>query len=133
MKALKVLIYVLLAYVAVVVLFESLLGYFQPADAKTMVITTIDAGGASNDRVLAQARHADQLYAAANHWPRAWYKAALANPQVEVAIDGETASYTAVPVSGAEHDAVNSARPLGIGFRILTGFPPRYFVRLDPR
>ena len=121
-----------LAYVGVVVAFESLLGYFQPADANTMVIATTGDDGTPNERVLAQARHDDKLYAAANHWPRAWYREALANPSVQVTIDGVTGNYTAVPVEGAEHDAVNTSRPLGTGFRILTGFPPRYFVRLDP-
>jgi hypothetical protein len=133
MKAIKILVFIVLAYVGVVVAFESLLGYFQPASASTMVIATTGGDGARSDRVLAQAPHDDKLYAAANHWPRAWYREALANPQVQVTIDGITADYTAVPVEGAEHDAVNASRPLGTGFRILTGFPPRYFVRLDPR
>lgn len=132
MKAVKILFFLALAYVGVVVAFESLLGYFQPANASTMVIATTGSDGKASERVLAQARHADQLYAAANHWPRAWYREALANPSVQVTIDGVTSNYTAVPVEGAEHDAVNASRPLGTGFRILTGFPPRYFVRLDP-
>ena len=47
--------------------------------------------------------------------------------------DGEQSDYRAVPVTGAEHDRVDSDNGLGVFFRILTGFPPRYFVRLDPR
>ena len=31
-----------------------------------------------------------------------------------------------------KHDRVNAESPLGM-IRILMGFPPRYFVRLDPR
>ena len=31
-----------------------------------------------------------------------------------------------------EHDRVNSENSTGMVFRMLTGFPPRYFVRLDP-
>ncbi|MGI9327313.1 MAG: nitroreductase/quinone reductase family protein [Pseudomonadales bacterium] len=133
MKALKVLLALGLIYVGVVVLFESLLGYFQPDGDYTMVITTTDADGNRNDRVLAKVESDGSLYAAANHWPRAWYRQALANPAVSVNIDGESADYAAVPVEGAEHDRVNNARPLGIGFQILTGFPPRYFLRLEPR
>jgi hypothetical protein len=32
-----------------------------------------------------------------------------------------------------EHDRVEREHKHGLGFRILTGFPPRYFLRLDPR
>ena len=69
---------------------------------------------------------------AANHWPRAWFRQALENPEVQVTLDERTADYRAVLVSDTEHDRVDSDNPLGLGFRILTGFPPRYFVRLDP-
>ena len=62
----------------------------------------------------------------------AWYRHALENPSVQVTFAEETADYIAVPVEGAEHDRVDADNPLGLGFRILTGFPPRYFVRLDP-
>ncbi|MDZ7686978.1 MAG: hypothetical protein U5O39_20150 [Gammaproteobacteria bacterium] len=48
-------------------------------------------------------------------------------------MDGETKPFTAVPVEGAEHEQVDSDNPLGPVFRILTGFPPRYFLRLEPR
>lgn len=133
MKALKILLILAVIYVGIVALFESLLGYFQPANESTMVITTTDSAGNQNDRVLAQVESGGQLYAAANHWPRAWYRQALANPAVQVTINGATADYEAVPVEGAEHDRVNADRSLGLGFRILTGFPPRYFLRLEPR
>jgi hypothetical protein len=52
---------------------------------------------------------------------------------VQVTLDGETGDYRAVPVTGAEHDRVDGDNRLGAVFRILTGFPPRYFLRLDPR
>jgi hypothetical protein len=70
---------------------------------------------------------------AANHWPRAWYRRALANPDVQITIDGEKRDLRAVPVTGAEHDRIATEHAVGLVFRILTGFPPRYFVRLDPR
>ena len=73
------------------------------------------------------------VYVAANHWPRAWYRRALQNPEVQATIDDQKRDYRAVAVSGAEHDRVESEHKHGLGFRILTGFPPRYFVRLDPR
>ncbi|MCH7816241.1 MAG: hypothetical protein IIC60_06700, partial [Proteobacteria bacterium] len=88
-----------------------------------------------NDRVLARLESNGQLYVAANHWPRAWYRQASANPHVQIALDldGEPAPYLAVAVSDEEHDRVDSDNNLGIVFRVLTGFPPRYFFRLEPR
>jgi hypothetical protein len=74
-----------------------------------------------------------RLYVAANHWPRAWYRRALENPDVQVTLDGEKRDYRAVRVTGVEHDRVEGENGVGLVFRILTGFPPRYFVRLDPR
>jgi hypothetical protein len=129
---LKIIAIVLGIYVGIVVAFESLLGYFQPADQSTLVITTIDANGEGHDRVVAQLRSNGQLYVAANHWPRAWFRQVSMNPQVQIEMDGVKEDYSAVVVSAAEHDRVDSDNSLGFVFRLLTGFPPRYFVRLDP-
>ncbi len=133
MKAAKVVGIVFLAYVGIVVAFESLLGYFQPAGETTLVITTTAEDGTPNDRVLSRLGSNGQLYVAVNHWPRAWYNRALENPNVQVTLDGEKRDYLAVPVTEEEHDRVNRENSRGIVFRILTGSPPRYFVRLDPR
>jgi hypothetical protein len=133
MKALKIVVIVVLAYVGVVVAFESLLGYFQPTAGSTLVITTFDSDGSPHERVVSRLESGGRLYVAANHWPRAWYRRALANPQVQVTLGGETVDYTAVPVTSAEHDRVEADNHLGFVFRVLTGFPPRYFLRLDPR
>jgi hypothetical protein len=133
MKALKIVAIVVLSYLGIIVAFESLIGYFQPAAGSTLVITTFDKDGTSHDRVVSRLESDGQLYIAANHWPRAWYNRALENPDVQVTLDGEKRDYRAVPVTGAEHDRVDDENSLGVTFRILTGFPPRYFVRLDPR
>ena len=131
-KPLKIAIILLVLYALLVVLFESSLGYFQPENASTLQIATINADGTVNQRILARIDSAGQLYVAANHWPRAWYREALANPSVEVNLENGQGSYISVPVEGAEHDSVNADNSLGFMFRILTGFPPRYFLRLDP-
>ena len=131
-KPLKIAIILLVSYALLVVLFESLLGYFQPESASTLQIATIDADGTVNQRILARIDSAEQLYVAANHWPRAWYREALANPAVEVSLESGQGSYIAMPVEDAEHDSVSADNSLGLMFRILTGFPPRYFLRLDP-
>jgi len=133
MKALKIVAIVAVIYVGIVVGFESLIGYFQPMAGSTLVITTSDADGAPHDRVVSRLESGGQLYVAANHWPRAWYERALANPEVQVSLEGETGDYRAVPVTGEEHDRVDGDNRLPAAFRILTGFPPRYFLRLEPR
>ena len=133
MKALKIVGSAVVVYVGIVVAFESLIGYFQPAAGAILVITTFDGDGTAHDRVVSRLESDGQLYVAANHWPRAWYNRALENPEVRVAGDSEQGDYRAVPVTGAEHGRVDSDNSLGLFFRILTGFPPRYFVRLDPR
>ncbi|MBW2395851.1 MAG: nitroreductase family deazaflavin-dependent oxidoreductase, partial [Deltaproteobacteria bacterium] len=120
-------------YVGIVVAFESLIGVFQPANEKTLVISTSDGDGNANDRVLARLESGGQLYVAANHWPRSWYRQALANPEVQVTLDGPKQPYRAVQASDEEHDRLGKEHDNGIMFRILTGFPPRKFVRLDPQ
>jgi hypothetical protein len=132
MKALKIIATVVLVYLGIVVAFESLIGYFQPSSGATLVITTFDADGTPHDRVVSRLESDGRLYVAANHWPRAWYSRALENPAVKVTLDGEKGDYRAVPVTGVEQDRVDSENSLGVVFRILTGFPPRYFVRLEP-
>ncbi|MGE0621017.1 MAG: nitroreductase/quinone reductase family protein [Pseudomonadales bacterium] len=134
MKILKILITLAVVYVGIVVLFESLIGYFQPADTSTLVITTTDAEGRQNDRVLSAIDSEGKLYVAANHWPRAWYRAVRANPEVSITRNGTTGDYVAVEVTAAEHDKLdNEVQPLPFLVRFLTGFPPRYFVRLEPQ
>jgi hypothetical protein len=133
MKIARRIVIGLLVYVGIVIAFESMIGVFQPAGESTLVITTIDEDGNSNDRVLARIENNGQLFVAANHWPRAWYNQALMNPNVQVTLDEAKGSYRAVPASDEEHARVNGEKPLGLAFRIVTGFPPRYFLRLDPR
>ena len=62
MKVVKIIAIVALVYVGIVVLFESLLGYYQPAGATTLTITTTDDEGNANDRVLAALESNGQLY-----------------------------------------------------------------------
>jgi len=129
----KIAVIVILVYVAIVAAFESLLGFMQPAAGSTLVITTFDADGTPHDRVVSRLESDGKLYVSANHWPRAWYRRALRNPDVQATVDGTKRNYRAVPITGAEHERVEREHPHSLGFRILTGFPPRYFVRLDPR
>jgi hypothetical protein len=133
MKLARIVAVAFLLYAGLVVAFESYLGSSQPAGEGTLVITTVDADGTAHDRVVANYETDGQLYVSANHWPRAWYRRVLANPDVRITIDGVTGNYRAILVTGAEHERVEAAHPHSVTFRILTGFPPRRVVRLDPR
>jgi hypothetical protein len=132
MKVVKILVIVFVVYAALVALFETWLGFNQPKGERTIVITTQDADGTTKDRVVARLDSGGKLYVAANHWPRHWYADVLAHPAVRVTADGKTQAYVAVPVTGEEFDQVTMEHPLGPLIRILTGFPPRRLVRLDP-
>ena len=131
MRAVKIGGIVLVGYVLIVVAFESGIGYFQPEAGDTLVLTTVNEAGAAIDRVLQPLQSEGQLYVAVNHWPRAWYRRALANPGVQVTRAGATRDYRAVRVTGGEHERLASEYPRPLGFLFLTGFPPRHFVRLD--
>ena len=120
-------------YVGVVVIFESMIGYLQPENEQTLALVVSDDDGKPHRRVLSTIRHNEKLYVAANHWPRAWFNALKINPAVTVTVDDNTFSAQAVVVADAsELTDLETARPLGLVFRILTGFPPRHFVRLEP-
>ena len=129
----KILGIVVLLYVGLVVAFESLIGFIQPAGGSTLVITTFDADGTAHDRVLARLDTDGKVYVSANHWPRAWYRRALANPDVQATINGQKVDYRAVPIEGADAQRIDAEHPHPAWFRFVTGYPPRKFVRLDPR
>ena len=107
-------------------------GNLRDGQAVSFVVVEHDKG-VQADRVLSRITVGDRLYVAANHWPRAWYRQTLDNPDVTITIDGKRSDFKAVAVSDEEHANVNGSSPLPLSFRFLTGFPPRYFIRLDPR
>jgi hypothetical protein len=131
MKILRItLVSLVLVYISSVVLFESWLGYSQPTNTNTLVITTLD-NNKPKDRVLSAVNNDGKLYVSANHWPRDWYRKAKSNPNVEVLYKGAKNLYLAIPVEGEEHDKLMKEHAHPLTFRLLTGFPPRYFLRLD--
>jgi len=126
----KILIGIAVLYVLVVVGFESMLGYTQPENQGTLVITTFD-DGEPHDRVVSRIHIDDELYVAVNHWPRRWYWQLLDEPVVRIRYGDTDDLFRAVPVEGDQAiQRVDDARPLSLQFRILTGFPPRHFVQL---
>ena len=135
MKIVKGFFAAVLTYVAIVVAFESMIGVIQPQAGSTLVLTTFGEDGSAHDRVVSRLESGGQLYVAANHWPRAWYERLHRKSDVRAEIDGATNDYQAVIVEagGEEHERIASDNPVPGWFRFVTGFPPRYFVRLEPR
>lgn len=119
-------------YIGSVVWFEVRLGYNQPQNSSTIVIATFDEDGTRSERVVRLTVLDDKYYIAANHWPRAWYRQALNNPEFEVKREGSFVPYIAVPLEGNELDFVEEGYQVSFEFRFRTGFPPRRFLRLDP-
>ena len=124
----------MLLYVGSVVWFEAQLGINQPQGATSIVIATFNENNQRHERVVRLETIDDKYYVAANHWPRAWYHQALANPQIEVKMPGQDSfvSFEAVNVVGEEDSFVREIYRIGFSFRFRTGFPPRYFLRLEP-
>lgn len=130
-KPVRAIAVVAAAYISLVVLFESSLGFFQPELGGTITITTVDKQGQSHDSVVSRFESGGELFIAANHWPRAWFRRVLQNPKLIALIDGESASYQAVLLKGEKHDQLALEYDPGLAFRFLTGFPPRYFIQLE--
>ena len=141
MKAIKLLAIVLGVYVGLVVAVESLVGIMggrhvtrgvQPGETWLLISTTA-ADGVRKDAVVAGVESDGKLYVAANHWPRGWYNRAVENADVEITREGKKIASRAVPVSGEERVRIAEDYSLPWIVRLLTGFPPRSFLRLDPR
>ena len=138
MKVGKLAAIVLLSYAGIVVAFESMIVVTGPLlitdiGVPVLVLTTTAGDATSNDRVLGRMESNGQLFVSANHWPRAWYHRALENPEVQVTLDGDKADYLALPASDEELARINAEHSFPLIVRFLTGFPPRYFLRLEPR
>jgi hypothetical protein len=91
-----------LLYLGIVVAFESMIGFIQPAGGSTLVLRTFDPDGTPHDRVVAS-RDRRQTTCPRTTGP-APGTVALRNPDVQATIDGTKGNYRAVPVTGAEHE-----------------------------
>jgi hypothetical protein len=141
MKQLKIVAIVLVAYVGLVAAFETLVGVMGSrhanrgvaTDENWVLISTTAADGSRDDAVVAGLDFEGHLYVAANHWMHGWYDHAVEHLDVEVVVAGRRAPYLAVQVTGDERARVAAASRFPWVMRLLTGFPPRSFLRLDPR
>ena len=130
MRKVKIIAIFFLCYVTVVAIFESLLAYFQPTNSQTLKIITY-AEGEPKTRVVNKLYSDEALYVAANHWPRRWYYEAIKNPKVGIKLNDEIIFFRAIPTNLLEDEKVSIENPLPLSFRLLTGFPPRKFLRLE--
>ena len=135
-KGIHVSIVILLTiYIGSVVNYEVNLGKNQPMRGNSIIIATYDDQNERHERVLSLREMDSVMYVSANHWPRAWYKQALVNPNVEVQLanSGEFTNFTAVPLEGSEDKKVRERFRPGFRSQLRMGFAPREYLRLDPR
>ena len=140
MKLVKILALVFGVYLVIVLAFQIfvvVMGKNQAdrgvrPDESWVTITTSDADG-SYDTVLGGVELDGQLYVAANHWFRGWYRRAVANPDIVVTLAGLEQDYRAIQVTGADRTRIAEYYTFPFFFRLLTGFPPRSFLLLSPR
>tara|TARA_Y100000766_G_C18440954_1_gene381296 strand:- start:84 stop:512 length:429 start_codon:yes stop_codon:yes gene_type:complete len=122
-------------YVGWVINYEVNLGRNQPVRGNSIIIATYDDQDARHERVVSLRQLSNELYVSANHWPRAWYKQALRNPNVEVKLASadDFMKYTAVPLGGSEDERVKERFKPSLRSQLRMGFAPRQYLRLDPR
>ncbi|MEM7098541.1 MAG: hypothetical protein AAF541_09825 [Pseudomonadota bacterium] len=134
-RTVKILLILVAVYVGIVVIFESWLGYSQPRGEQNLVITVTEDDGSKTERVLSLFQSEGDLYLAANHWPRAWFRQVQREPNVHIEFGGERAemsgNYTAFEISDSDHDRVLADNPIPFVGRFLMGFPPREFLRIE--
>ena len=129
---LEIILSIFVAYLALVLLLEAVVGKFQP-DMAGVVTLHLDSEGGIVERKLYGFEYDNALYVASNHWFRSWYHAVLTNPELEVERAGVLDTYTAVPLQGDELVEVKRAYGQGFLLRLACGFAPQRFIRLDPR
>ena len=135
-RSAKFLLIILAAiYIGSVINYEVNLGWNQPMRGNSIIIATYDDENVRHERVLSLREMDSVMYVSANHWPRVWYRQALANPSVEVKLanaDG-FAHFTAVPLEGSEDERVRERFKPSFRSQLRMGFAPREYLRLDPR
>ncbi len=139
MKIIRIVAIVFGVYVALGLIIDGAIGYFQPQSGTTAVLRTFDEEGKAHDTVLSLLDDGGTFWVESGHWFRGWYHRVRSNPDVELTREGERAPYTAVPVDTPEALAgVEVLMGKGQGARYWAGrvmllFAPIKPVRLDPR
>ena len=145
MKAIRVLAILVLVYIALGLVADGAVSYFQPQTESTVVLRTFDAnanggmGTGAQDAVLTLFEGDGQLWLVSGRWFRGWYHRVRANPGVELVREGRAEPFRAVPVDTPEavdHVARLMGKGAGAGYwigRTLLLWAPIKPVRLDPR
>ena len=140
MKLLRILAIVLVAYVGLGLMFDSVIGSLQPQFDGTVVLRTYEpGGGGAKDTVLSLLDDDGQLWVESGHWFRGWYRRVQANNDVELTHNGQTAPYRAVPDESPEtlaHVTDLMKRANGGGYyvaRTMLLWAPIKPVRLEPK
>lgn len=132
MEYIWILVGLVATYFALIAIIEVLVWRLQPHYQDSLVITTTGADGSTKTRRLARFQYQDKLYVASNHWFRSWYHQALAHPTVDIEYQGNVTRMLATQVTGDEHDEVLNNYDMGFALRLLCGFAPSRFLRLEP-
>lgn len=132
MVFLEYLFWLALGYVLLVSLIEVVVWRFQPPMEGSLTLVVNPDEESQIERRLDSFEYEGTLYVASNHWFRSWYKAVLANPNVEVVRNGSTRRYSADAVPSDEHEILSSNYKMVFVLRLLCGFAPSKFIRLTP-
>ena len=127
---LEITLSVLGGYLVLLLLLETVIWKTQP-NMENGVTLFVKQGGQVISRKLYGFDYEDRLYVSSNHWFRQWYDALLQDPQIEVEHKGEVKSCTAVPIDGDELVEIAAKYKMGFVLRLMCGFAPRRFLRLD--
>lgn len=120
-------------YFVLIAIIELLVWRLQPNYEDSLLITTTRSDGATTTRRLARFQYDGKLYVSSNHWFRRWYYQALEHPIVDIEHDGVSMRMGVVDVTGEEHNEVLNHYDMGFALRLLCGFAPSRFLRLEPK
>ena len=139
MKAMRIVAVIFAVYVGLGLSLDAAIGFFQPEMGSTVVLRSFDTDGNSQDTVLSLLDDDGQLWVESGHWFRGWYDRVVANPEIELVLNGETLAYRAVPLDTPEAlDKVTKLMGKGEGAgytisRTMLLWAPIKPVRLDPK
>ena len=132
MKTIKIITFVVTGYIGIVAAMCAVVALVQPTMPGVLVLTTTDEDGNEYERLLGRMEIGGVLYLVSNNWLRRWYYRAISHPDAAVTIDGKRMAFTAVELDATDHERLVDKYPMPTWMRILAGFPPRRFLRLDP-
>lgn len=131
MTILEVVLAVTVGYFTLLLLLEAVVWKAQP-NMENAVTLFVHQGDDVLTRKLFGFEYNDKLYVSSNHWFRQWYHAILKNPQIDVEHAGDVKPFTVVPIEGDERAEIAREYKMGFVLRLMCGFAPRRFLRLDP-